>query len=158
MRIKEINVVLARENQEARDIHHFFLPLESFPQAEPIYPVKWFKKEELEQFRVDNPFPEAICFIETGPDVLAVAAMDGEVMMGMAGVSEDLWQIGITVKEEYRGKGIAANLVTLLKDEVICRGKVLYYGTGESHNLSNGVAIKAGFFPVWTEMISGTIG
>ena len=74
-------------------------------------------------------------------------------MPGMAGGSADgeyLWQIGINVREEYRGKGLAAELVRSLKDEMIRRGKIPFYGTSESHTVSQTVALKAGFVPAWT--------
>jgi predicted GNAT family acetyltransferase len=59
--------------------------------------------------------------------------------MGMAGASEDsktLYQIGINVLPKYRGKGIGTNLVALLKQELLKRGKVPFYGTSVSHIIS----------------------
>lgn len=155
----QIDMELQNYNEQIHDIHHYYLPLESFPQIKPDFPVKWLEYDEMEPFR-DLSYPEAIAFHPLNPDVLAVAAMDGEHIMGIAGASadtNDLWQIGITINPPYRGKGIAVKLVTLLKDEIIQRGKVPFYGTVESHNLSNSVAIRAGFFPVWSELTSGPI-
>lgn len=155
----QIDTELQKYGECIHDIHHYFLPLESFPQTEPTFPVKWFEKDEMEQFR-NKPYHEAVAFHPLNPDVLAVAAMDGDNIMGIAGASadtDDLWQIGITVNPAYRGQGIAVQLVTLLKDEIIRRGKVPFYGTVESHNLSNSVAIKSGFFPVWSELTSGPV-
>lgn len=171
--LHQIDFELQKYGECIYDIHHYFLPLESFPQKKtpgnlfshvhthikPDFPVKWFEADEMEQFR-GQPYPEAVAFHPLNPDVLAVAAMDGDKIMGIAGASEDtteLWQIGITVNEKYRGRGIAVQLVTLLKDEIIRRGKVPFYGTVESHNLSNSVAIKSGFFPVWSELTSGPV-
>lgn len=158
-RLQEIDLELKKYQQSIKDIHHYFLPLKNFPESNPDFAVKWFEKDELELFR-DLSYPEAVAFHPLNPDVLAVAAMDGDEIMGVAGVSADakeLWQIGIHVNEAYRGRGIAVQLVTLLKEEVIRRGKVPFYGTAESHNLSNSVAIKSGFFPVWSELNSGPI-
>lgn len=155
--LHQIDSELQKYGECIHDIHHYFLPLEGFPQIQPTFPVKWFEADEMEQFRGQS-YHEAVAFHPLNPDVLAVAAMDGDKIMGIAGASadtDDLWQIGITVNEEYRGRGIAVQLVTLLKDEIIRRGKVPFYGTVESHNLSNSVAIKSGFFPVWTELTSG---
>ena len=98
--------------------------------------------------------------IETGePPVAAikgtVECFDQEAMAGMAGASEDgayLWQIGINVVPECAGKGLAAELVRSLKNEIIRRGKVPFYGTSESHTISQTVALKAGFVPAWTEI------
>ncbi len=155
----QIDIELQKYGEYIHDIHHYFLPLESFPQMTPSFPVKWFEADEMEQFK-GQPYHEAVAFHPLNPDVLAVAAMAGDKVMGIAGASadtDDLWQIGITVNDEYRGRGIAVQLVTLLKDEIIRRGKVPFYGTVESHNLSNSVAIKSGFFPVWSELTSGPI-
>ncbi len=122
----------------------------------PRRKVRWFEGEELEQFRNDSRFNVyALSFSPTQPDRLAVAAYDGDEIIAMAGCSEDgahLWQIGIDSVPGYEGKGIAANLVTLLKQEIIVRGKVPYYGTAESHAVSRSVAIKSGFLPAWCEI------
>ena len=82
--------------------------------------------------------------------------MDDKII-GMAGASADsetMWQIGIDVLPEYRGRGIGTNLVTLLKNEVLKRGKIPFYGTVESHLNSQNIAISAGFFPAWAELYS----
>jgi hypothetical protein len=39
-----------------------------------------------------------------------------------------------------------------LKQEIIARGKVPYYGTAESHAVSRNVAIASGFLPAWCEI------
>ena len=80
--------------------------------------------------------------------------------MGMAGASEDsktLYQIGIDVLPGYRGKGIGTNLVVILKQELLRRGKVPFYGTSVSHMGSRNIAINAGFFPAWVELYSKKI-
>ncbi len=64
--------------------------------------------------------------------MLAVDALEENHIMGMAGASSDgetLWKIGIDVLPEYRGMGIGTNLVGLLKNEILKRGKILLYGT-----------------------------
>ena len=76
-------------------------------------------------------------------------------MCGMAGVSRDgeyLWQIGINVDKDCAGQGLGHKLVRILKEEVLRRGKVAFYGTSESHTLSQTVGLKAGFVPAWTEI------
>ena len=55
---------------------------------------------------------------------------------------------------EYRGRDIGTNLVTLLKQELLKRGKVPFYGTAVSHIISKNIAINAGFFPAWAEVYS----
>lgn len=73
----------------------------------------------------------------------------------MAGASRDgenMWQIGINVMEEASGQGIGQNMVKLLKEEILNRGKVPFYGTVESHIISQRVALASGFYPVFAEI------
>ena len=75
----------------------------------------------------------------------------------MAGASSDsssMWQIGINVLPEARGRQIATMLVSLLKNEVLSLGKLPYYGTAMSHIISQRVAIKSRFLPAWSELVT----
>ncbi len=140
----------------------------------------WYDQEELLQFKENNRFTSALSFWEGQPDMLAVAAMkdewqvapistpnkervskrtgkdfDQSHMYGMAGASRDgeyLWQIGINVDPDCAGQGLGHRLVRAMKEEVLRRGKVPFYGTSESHTLSQTVGLKAGFAPAWTEV------
>ena len=80
---------------------------------------------------------------------------DQSRMAGMAGVSADgkyLWQIGINVIPEETGRGLAVRLVRMMKEKVLAEGKIPFYGTSESHTVSQTVGLKAGFVPAWTEV------
>ncbi len=104
----------------------------------------------------EGEFSNAICdrFRPERPEVLAVVALDGEKIIGMAGCSADvadLWQIGIDVLPEYRGHGVARTLVTLLRDEAFRRGAIPYYGTSLSNLASWKTALSSGFEPAWVE-------
>ena len=140
----------------------------------------WYEQEEILRFKEDNRFNQALTFWEKNPDMLAVAAMrpewqgtsigtlnkervsdkpskdfDQSYMCAMAGASRDgeyLWQIGINVDTDYVGQGLGHRLVRALKEEILRRGKVPFYGTSESHTLSQTVGLKAGFVPAWTEV------
>lgn len=154
--LRKIDEELKKYGREIFDTHIYFLPAEEPTMERPRFRVKWFEGKELEQFREDTRFNKyALSFSPTQPDRLAVAAYDGDRIMGMAGCSEDgeyLWQIGIDVSPEYAGRGVAVNLVTLLKEEIIRRGKTPYYGTAESHAISRNIAIASGFLPAWCEI------
>lgn len=154
--LRKIDEELKKYGREIFDTHIYFLPAEEPTMERPRFKVKWFEDKELEQFREDTRFNKyALSFSPAQPDRLAVAAYDGDKIMGMAGCSEDgacLWQIGIDVLPEYAGQGIAVNLVTLLKEEIIRRGKTPYYGTAESHAISRNIAIASGFLPAWAEI------
>lgn len=154
--LRKLEAELNKYGREIFDTHIYFLPSEEPTDERPRFAVRWFEKEELEQFREDKRFNTyALSFSPVQPDVLAVAAYDGEKIIAMAGCSEDgayLWQIGVDCVKGYEGKGLAVDLVTLLKQEIIARGKVPYYGTAESHAVSRNVAIRSGFLPAWCEI------
>ena len=154
--LKKLESELNKYGREIFDTHIYFLPSEEPTMERPRFAIKWFEKEELEQFRNDKRFNTySLSFSPTQPDVLAVVAYDGKEPMAMAGCSEDgkyLWQIGVDCVAGYEGRGLARNLVTLLKQEIIARGKVPYYGTAESHAISRNVAIGSGFLPAWCEI------
>ena len=99
---------------------------------------------------------EAFAFDNNFPDVLAVAKIDerGNIL-GMAGASKDsdvMWQIGINVLEGAEEKGVAKTVVKALKNEILRRGKVPFYGTVESHIISQKVALASGFYPAFAEV------
>lgn len=154
--LRKLDAKLGEYGREIFDTHIYYLPAEEPTLERPRYEVKWFHDEELEQFREDERFSTyALSFSPTQPDRLAVAAYEGDNIMGMAGCSEDgahLWQIGIDVCKEYEGRGLARHLVTLLKQEIIATGKTPYYGTSESHAVSRNIAIGSGFLPAWCEI------
>ena len=41
---------------------------------------------------------------------------------------------------------------TSLKEAILAKNKVPFYGTVQSHMISKSVAIKAGFMPAWSEL------
>lgn len=159
-KLRAIDNKLHEFGHEIADIHQYYLPNTDINEVKPMHSVKWFEQDDIQQFRNDIRFTEAFAFNEKTPDILAVAAYDGDNIMGMAGASADsktMWQIGIDVLPEYRGKGIGTNLVSLLKKEVLRRGRVPFYGTVQSHFYSQNIALNAGFFPAWAELYSEII-
>lgn len=167
-RLRKLDEKLREYGHEIYDTHVYFLP-EADSESETAYDMSkltWFEQEEILRFKDNNRFTSALSFWEGQPDMLAVAAMREEVqdgakdfdqshMCGMAGVSRDgeyLWQIGINVDEDLSGQGLGHRLVRVLKEEILRRGKVPFYGTSESHTLSQTVGLKAGFAPAWTEV------
>ena len=159
-KLRAIDKKLIEFGNEIADVHHYYLPNPNVPCIEPITSVKWYEYEDISQFENDDRLRESLAFNKNHPDVLAVASFDGENILGMAGASADsktMWQIGIDVLPEYRGRGIGTNLVTLLKNEILKRGKIPFYGTVESHFHSQNIAVSAGFFPAWAELYSKTL-
>ena len=59
------------------------------------------------------------------PDVIALAAIDGGKIVGVAGASadtKDMWQVGIDVLPEYRGRGFGKALLRKLAQTAVERG------------------------------------
>ncbi len=153
--LRMIDKKLNKYKREIADTHLYFLPAENSLDVEPLREVMWFEQEELAQFKENNQFTSALSFSKTQPDVLAVAAVDSGKLTAMAGASCDgdyLWQIGINVLPEYEKQGLAVNLTSLIKQELIKRGKMPFYGTSESHTISQTVGLHAGFLPAWSEI------
>lgn len=104
---------------------HMFLP--GKPHKARVMPcaftLKWFDKTSVKTLYPNTDFPNALSEKENPdrPDVLALAAYDGDEIAALAGASADtdaLWQVGIDVKERYRGHGLGTTLVSLLCDRI----------------------------------------
>lgn len=152
-----LDALVAPLGQHVADAHHHYLPDEKAPAAQASFPVRWYEQDELERFRGDPHFNEALLFDPDMPDLLAVTAMDGDTILGMASATrncERLWEIGLNVLPESRGRGVGACLTALLKDELLRRGVVPTYATAESHILSQRVAFRAGFIPAFYEVFT----
>lgn len=153
----QIHHKLQEHGQKLVDAHHHYIPAKNMTPISQTYDVKWYEQDEIEVFRGDKRFWEALLFDERTPDMLAVCAMDGDMILGMASVTRDtdyMWQIGVNVTPEGRGKGIGAYVTALLKEEVLKRGIVPTYATVESHIKSQKVAFRAGFEPAFYEIFS----
>lgn len=155
-RLLRLETELNKHGYTLSETYHMFLPRrEAAPQKS--YPVRWFFDEEIMPFYGDMRFPNAICpqYTPNRPDRIVVCAYDGDSIMGMAGSSQDAvgWQqIGIDVNPEYRSMGVGTYLVTLLKNELLRRGEIPFYGTSISNYHSWNIAINSGFCPAWVEI------
>lgn len=177
--LRELENKLREYGYQIRQMHPFFIPMEASDEeniermrclgnlsgnaeerteaAGGAYDIVWYHGEEIEQFRGDSRFDKAYTFDENAPDVIGVAAKKDGRILGMAGASADsplLWQIGINVLPEGRGQGIAVMLVSLLKNKILDKGKLPYYGTAFSHLASQTVALRSGFTPAWVELVA----
>lgn len=136
---------------------HHYLPISSFSCPAPLEGVRFFEQEEITKKRFSSRFPNALGFDAHRPDMLAVALFRDGVIAGLAGASADcaaFWQIGVDVPEPFQGAGIGQHLVALLRQEILRRGKIPYYGTSEANFASRGIAANTGFRPVWAEVAS----
>jgi GNAT superfamily N-acetyltransferase len=152
----ELERELRKYGYKMAQTHHMFLPTQELTGAETDLSVRWLEPGDIAPFYGRAEFSNALCdrFRPERPDVLAVVALDGAEIMGMAGCSADtpaLWQIGIDVLPAYRGRGIGKALVSLLRQEALRRGALPYYGTSLSNIRSWRTALASGFLPAWVE-------
>ena len=131
---------------------------ENKPSPPPIdFPTRWYEQEDIPSIPDKDTFSNALGGHAARPDVLAVAALEGSQIIGLAACSADtpaLWQIGIDVLPGHRKSGIGRRLVQLLKDEILRRGKIPFYGTATANLPSQRIAASCGFFPAWVEIVS----
>lgn len=150
--------ILKPYGYELTQTFHHYLPAGDFaPMAVPENVVlEWLERREIERFYPNESWPNALQEEENPvrPDVLVLMALDGNkpAVMAGAGASADspgMWQIGIDVRPEYRGRGLGTLLVRNLAAEVEKRGALPFYGTSLSNIHSQNIAWKCGFRPAW---------
>ncbi|MBP0969899.1 MAG: GNAT family N-acetyltransferase [Oscillospiraceae bacterium] len=158
--LKELEGILGEFGCRIKMAHPFFISEKQSTVGDAGYEIRIYRDGEIEQFRGDERWDEAFCFAEDAPDMIGAAAViDGEIA-GMAGASADsptMWQIGINVLPEHRGKGIAIRLVTEVKNIILSEGRLPFYGTSLSHLASQRVALSSGFLPAWAELTAERI-
>ena len=136
--------------------------------------VDLLSEEQIESFREDKRYSNALGFSERRPDVLVLAAyaVDGAddtegagipanadpvAMVGLSDDSPIMRQIGIDVLPAFRGAGIASALVRDAARLTLAEGYLPFYGTSPSHMLSQRVAMNAGLVPTWWEYVSTSL-
>ena len=158
--LHELDAVLARFDARTEHQQLYFLPNSDAAKPCGDWTLRWYEQDELERFRGDRRFSQALSFVPDMPDILAVTAEENDTILGMAGASRDgadFWQIGIDVEPFARSRGVASALVAALKQEILRRGALPFYGTAPSHIHSQRVALAAGFAPMWAELRTGSI-
>lgn len=135
--------------------------------------VDLLSEEQIESFRGDKRYSNALGFSTTRPDVMVLAAYpvdedapdaptagkspalaDPIAMVGLSDDSPIMRQIGIDVLPAWRGAGIASALVRDAARLTLAEGYLPFYGTSPSHMLSQRVALNAGLVPTWWEYVS----
>lgn len=121
--------------------------------------LRVFEREELTWLYSFKEFENALIYRNEGErrDILAVCAINGRNIMGVAGACADsplMAQIGVDVLPEYRGMGVGAALVSACAGEIMRAGFVPYYGLSCGNIFSMRLAAACGFTPAWCEMFS----
>lgn len=152
--LRTIDYILREYGHEIVDTHIYFLPSDNAIEVKPMGNEVWLNEEDIHKIKGKHSFNRALCYSPTQPDVIAVAIKDHDRMVAMAGASRDgeyAYQIGIDVLKEYEGRGYGVHLVSLLRQRLMNEGKLVFYGTNESHSISRSIAIKSGFMPAFSE-------
>ena len=90
-------------------------------------------------------------------EAVAAVALHRSEVVGVASVTTDsdiLWQIGIDVDAEHRGRGLGAALTSQAARAVLDAGKVPYYGSSVNNIASRRTAQAAGFYPCWVSVFT----
>ena len=156
--LKALDARLREYGRELWGTEHFFLPggpLRKVPLPEG-FRYQWLDEKSVQEFYPNERFPMALAekYSPDRPDVIALAALDGRTIAGVAGASADteiMWQVGIDVVEEYRGKGLGTALVSALSREIVSQGRLPFYGTAAGNLASQRIAVGCGFVPAWIE-------
>lgn len=143
---------------------HLYLPKGGIAPA-PLpegFRLEWLAREALQAFPERADWPNALQGEEDGsrPDVIALAAYDGDTLAALAGASADcetMWQIGVDTLPAYRGKGLGTTIVKTLAAKIMESGKLPFYNTSLSNLHSQNIAVSCGFFPAAVELAARKI-
>ncbi|MBQ2668872.1 MAG: GNAT family N-acetyltransferase [Clostridia bacterium] len=160
--LQKIEALLKPYGYGVRGTVHMYLPGESFPEKplSDAFSYKWFETEEdIASFYPNEQFTMALSeqYNPDRPDVIALAAMDGDHIIAVAGASADtktLWQVGIDVLPAYRNRGLGTALVCALCRRIEEKGFLPFYGTAVANIHSQIIAVRCGFRPTWTETLT----
>ena len=153
--LHELEEGLKPFNCQIAQAHPFYIAINKSMVDTTGYEIRTFLGDEIEQFRGDNRLGEAFIFSGHPRDEIGIGAYKNGELLGMAGATSDsdlMWQIGINVMPSAEGMGIGTMLVKIIKNEILERGKLPFYGTSMSHISSQRVALGAGFVPAWSEL------
>ena len=158
----DLSSIAAECGQRLSEINHRFVAQPDLINA-PIAQSQKYSFTRIDRNEIRNLFDETAYFrnaLSYGrrperPDSRAFVAQDGSRIIGIAGASEDadgLFQIGVDVLDEYRGRRIGTTVVSLLAKSIIEDGGVPFYSTSSSNIISQRLCISAGFRPTCIEI------
>lgn len=168
--IYKLNEVLLPFGKKINCMANFCLPQNDFLNfsvssvKQDNFEYKFFYDKEIASLYTEKGFDNALdygsCLLEDEKkrkDKIAIVGYIDNKIAGIAACTDDcdsMWQIGVDVVKEFRGKNIASFLVNKLAHKIFEAGKVPYYCTAWSNVSSRNTAIKAGFKPCWVEIAS----
>lgn len=132
--------------------------LRATPPLPKGYELREVEREWMERYRPLNVFDNAIGEdgetdrIENMLTGFAVFGPDGEPA-AVAGVGDEghgCEEIGVDVRRESRGLGLAGVVTIAATAYIIARGRIAYYACGATNVRSHHNAIACGFLPLFT--------
>lgn len=121
--------------------------------------LKAFRYEHLEGKEIQKlagitGFENSLAFDEHGktPTRIVVCAYKENEIVGIAGASVEnsaMWEMGVDVKPEYRGNGLATALVKMLTAQILKKDILPFYCASVTNIGSQMVAARCGFLPCW---------
>ena len=90
-------------------------------------------------------------------EAVGAVALHENTVVGVATATTDsdtLWQIGVDVHSEHRGRGLGAALTSQVARGVLDEGRVPYYGSSVNNIASRRTAQAAGFYPCWVSVFT----
>lgn len=123
--------------------------------------IELYRGAEITQLFEERWASNALNFTRPGevgcPDELGVAArIDGKIvaMAGASSDSEHIWQIGVDVLPEARGRGLGRAVVSAATELIFEAGKVPHYGAAAANLDSQRIALGLGFRLAWLEVMA----
>ena len=113
--------------------------------------------DEIQKLRGIHGFDNSLSFDEDGNttnDMYCSICKEKCEIVALAGASivdDDLREIGIDVKKEYRRKNLASLLVHNLTVAIMEQDKIPFYSASVTNIASQAVAIRSGYMLLWTD-------
>jgi hypothetical protein len=128
------------------------------PPVPPPFEMRELSSHEIEQLRETKEFDNALA---TPDEVVRVenfrtayALLDGSerpvAITGMWAEGDGVDEIGVDVRRDVRGKGLASTVVLRATRDVLERGRVPVYTCGVTNIRSLNNGIRCGYRPFWT--------
>ena len=139
------------------NLMQYYVPDPDHPKTADTFSGEWIAESDFARYKNEPAAEDVLHFDAKSPDKLCLIVRQNGKIVGMAAAKADsdlLWQISARVLPEYRGKGIAEYLLGKMKEAVLEKGVVPYYGSAASHTLTLSVGVAAGFFPAWVRIFS----
>lgn len=120
------------------------------------YTFIMYENHELVNLKGIKGFDNSLVFDENGhtDTNIVLCALQDDTVLAIASasyVTETIMEVGIDVKKEYRGRGLASLLVTNLTSVLLDKGKVPFYSASVTNLASQAVAVRSGYMPLWTD-------